>query len=95
VTLLRPIAGEPDGRQLGRDARRYQPIAGADELSNTTAFWYEKIWRPGRVQPLPRHGVRRPDRHSPSAIRSTSRAIARLAYQPLTHQLYLAPSTWG
>ncbi len=78
------------GGVWGDDARRARPLTGARELFNTASFWYTRLGATGTFSVYPLATVANDEFALALGVPLDQSRIFRLAYNPSSHQLYLA-----
>lgn len=90
ITLYFALPVLAPGGVWGDDARRARPLAGARELTNTASFWYTRLGATGAFSVYPLATLANGDFALVLGVPLDQSRIFRLAYNPSSHQLYLA-----
>lgn len=90
ITLYFALPVLAPGGMWGDDARRARPLTGSRELSNTASFWYTRLGATGAFSVYPLATVANAEFALALGVPLDQSRIFRLAYNPTSHQLYLA-----
>jgi hypothetical protein len=85
-----PAAFSATSTSWGDDPRRLRAASGAAELSSTTAFWFDQLGATGTFSRYPFGTIFDATSGLALGYAVDQPRVARIAYQPHTHQLYLA-----